>query len=213
MCDPEVHSKRRAALLSYYKGDPAAATKYLDLEAEWIILMNYAAWASFENEHREEKKNTEEEERKEEEKRKAFFQNLYEEILEDVYAVDPELGACGVFVRKHPDGTFVAEPFDYVAARDGPDARKDESLSPTEEDGDCCVEEEQKKTSTAEEIASFQMEEDVSFSQAATLMPHICEQVTDATPLLYRQYESNSTQEENLDTSPLSVIMCGCQCS
>lgn len=37
----------------------------------------------------------------------------------------------------------------------------------------------------AEEIASVQMEEDVSFSRATTLMPHIGEPVAEATPLLY----------------------------
>lgn len=89
-----------------------------------------------------------------------------------------------------------------------------EGLSTIDEVGgdDCCVEEEQNRTSTAKEIASVQME-DVPFARAATLMLHTCQPVTEATPLLYKQCESNSTQEEIFDTSPLSAIMCGCQCS
>ena len=41
------------------------------------------------------------------------------------------------------------------------------SLTDEEEDGDCCVGEDQKGTSTAGKIASVQMEEDVSFDRAA----------------------------------------------
>lgn len=77
--------------------------------------------------------------------------------MEDVYAVDPELGALGAFLRRNEDGTFVAGPFDYEATRDGPDARENESLSAIEENCDCCVEEQSNMTSMAEEMVSSQV--------------------------------------------------------